>query len=501
MDRLLLGGRIKQDSQLVASDPFDDPGTDGRPSEVPPPHPLAAYLNAFLILLATTLICGVLNERFGLTNVALLYLLPVFMSAIFWGLGPSLFVSITATLAFDFFFVRPPFNFIPRDPRDLVVLGVFVVVAVVTGTMATRLRKELEKSRIAGLYNRSLIETSLDPLIIVSPEGKITDLNAAAERITGVAKEELTGQDFSMYFTDPEKARQVYELVLEKGVAVDYELSIKHVDGSVTPVIYNASAFKDEDGKTVGIFAAARDMTGLKQAEVRLRESGEQLRALSAHIQSIREEERTGLARDIHDDLGQALTGLKLDLSRLSRKLPKEQGLFFEEIKAMEGLIDDTIKVVRRISSELRPGVLDDLGLIAAAEWQADEFQKRTGIECSFAQDIDDSRLLPNLATALFRILQEALTNVARHSKATRAWVSIEERAGSVRLTVGDNGVGITTKEALHPRNSLGLLGMKERARLFGGNVTIEGYEGEGTTLAAVIPLNSDRPSPGMEAS
>lgn len=481
--------RFREGVDWAVPEPRDEGNADDpRRSEVPP-HPLAAYLNGFLILVATTLVCGVLNERFGLTNVALLYLLPVFVSAVFWGRGPSLFVSVTAVLAFDFFFVQPRFNLVPHDPRDLAVLGVFVVVALVTGTMATRLRRELEKSRVAGLYNRSLIETSLDPLIIVSPEGRITDLNSATEKITGLAREDLIGRDFSSYFTDPEKARQIYELVLANGVAVDYELGIKHVDGKVTPVIYNASLFEDENGKAIGLFAAARDMTGLKQAEERLRESGEQLRALSAHIQSIREEERTSLARDIHDDLGQALTGLKLDLSRLSRKPPRDPELLSREIKAMEGLIDETIKTVRRISADLRPGVLDDLGLISAVEWQAEEFQRRTGIECFFARGIDDSRLDPELATALFRILQEALTNVARHSRATCVHVTLEEEATCVRLIVEDNGIGIAEQQALHLKNSLGLLGMRERARLFGGDVSMEGVEGKGTTLRAVIPL------------
>ncbi|HEX2962364.1 MAG: PAS domain S-box protein [Bacteroidota bacterium] len=229
----------------------------------------------------------------------------------------------------------------------------------------------------------------------------------------------------------------------------------------------------------------------IQTAEFQLKNSREQLRRLSAHTQSAREEERTRISREIHDELGQALTGLKMDLSWLDKKLQAEgqpAEAVTEKINAMYSLINATIKSVRKISSELRPGVLDYLGISAAIEWQAQEFQNRTGIACRIVAMPKELELDQNFSTALFRIFQETLTNIARHASATKIEISLVHESGNIILVIKDNGRGITEEEILNTK-SFGLLGMRERAYLLGGEFSIKGTPGKGTTVTVTIPV------------
>ncbi len=234
----------------------------------------------------------------------------------------------------------------------------------------------------------------------------------------------------------------------------------------------------------------ARDITDHNRAEEELRSSHEQLRFLARRLQSIREEERTEIAREIHDELGQSLTGLKIDLSWLTKKFRKDQKLLIEKAESMLKLLDTTIQMVRKISTELRPGVLDDLGLIAAIEWQMQDFQNRKGIKCEFNSSLEEVALDRDCSTAVFRIFQETLTNVARHARANKVRIDVEVSEGHLILKVEDNGWGIRERDILNPK-SLGLLGMRERAFLFGGEVKITGEHGKGTTVTLKIPLSN----------
>ena len=215
----------------------------------------------------------------------------------------------------------------------------------------------------------------------------------------------------------------------------------------------------------------------------------EELRNLSLHLQTAREEERTRIAREIHDELGQALTALKMDLFWLRKRFGPEAGTFEAKTDSMEKVIDDTIVTVQRLSGELRPGILDDLGLAAAIEWQAGEFEKRTGIRCRIQVTPEDMTLDRDRSTAVFRVFQEALTNVARHAEATEVAVSLERDEARVHLTVVDNGRGITEKE-ISSSKSFGLLGIRERVRFLGGDVAIEGRPKKGTTVRVAILLD-----------
>lgn len=225
-----------------------------------------------------------------------------------------------------------------------------------------------------------------------------------------------------------------------------------------------------------------------KRTELQLRNSREELRALSARQESIREEERTRIAREIHDELGETLTGLKIDLSFLQKRLPNDQDSLPERVQSMSGLVSSAIQSIQKISTELRPVVLDELGLTAAIEWQAREFQTRTGIKAMLTLPSNDITLDSELSTAVFRIFQATLTNVARHAQASQVSVSLKAKSGNVILIVEDNGRGIRESEISSPK-SMGLIGVRERVHLFGGKFQISGNEGEGTTLIISVPL------------
>lgn len=264
------------------------------------------------------------------------------------------------------------------------------------------------------------------------------------------------------------------------------EYRFKRADGSYANVLDRGYLVRDAQGKPVRMIGAMMDITDRKLTEQRLRDSREQLRALSAHLERVREEERTRIAREIHDELGQALTGLKMDLSWFAARLPDQPALH-EKSAAMVKLIDSTVNAVRRLSTELRPPILDSLGLIPAIEWLAQEFEKRTGVTCEFITAEDDLTVDEERTTALFRISQEALTNVVRYAQATSVRIILESDERQISLRVSDNGRGITDADAKGTK-SFGLLGMRERARLLGGTFEIAGAPGGGTTLTVRIP-------------
>ena len=241
------------------------------------------------------------------------------------------------------------------------------------------------------------------------------------------------------------------------------------------------------DGRPLSMAGICLDVTSRQEAEEELKKSQERLRALSARIQSVREEERANISREIHDDLGQLLTGLKLDLAWLLRRLNPDQSEIKKKAQAMGQLIDQTVQTVRRISTELRPRILDDFGLAAALEWQAREFATRTGIACRFRSTVQKLDLKTDLSVAVFRIFQEALTNVARHARATRVGASLKEDSKGLVLTIRDNGRGISQEEIDRPR-SLGLVGIRERALILGGTVAIQGKKGKGTSVILHLP-------------
>jgi signal transduction histidine kinase len=237
----------------------------------------------------------------------------------------------------------------------------------------------------------------------------------------------------------------------------------------------------------------AFDITERKKVENQLNASYQQMRQLTARLQAVREEESARIAREIHDELGQTLTGIKMDLSFLEEALIEKHEYekanpLLKKLNSMSELADGAIQTVRKIATELRPAILDSMGISAAIEWQAEELEHRTGIKCEYTSTLENLKLDREHSTAIFRILQESLTNIVRHAKATKVNITLKEEADGLVLEIQDNGKGISESD-VKKKNSFGLLGMKERAWLLGGRVDVQGVQGKGTTIKVKIPL------------
>jgi signal transduction histidine kinase len=233
-----------------------------------------------------------------------------------------------------------------------------------------------------------------------------------------------------------------------------------------------------------------------KETKERIRRSRQRLRQLAAHLQDIREKERTRIAREIHDHFGQSLSVLKMDLSWLKKRIPEIQSDLHEKLASMAAIIDATLHIVHEVCAELRPVILDDFGLGAAIEWQAQEFGKRSGIACEVFADTGEIDLNKDQATAMFRIFQETLTNIVRHAQATQVAVRLAKENDQVVLSVEDNGRGISDDE-IENSNSFGLIGIRERLYPWNGEVRFIGFAGKGTLVIVKIPHNNGRPKRG----
>ena len=352
---------------------------------------------------------------------------------------------------------------------------------------------------------RSLVENAHEAIYVVQ-DGMIKFINRAGVEISGQSKQELTPRPF-IEFIHPDDRAMAGERYLKrlKGEVLKSRYIFRVITKNDNiKWLEVSSALINFEGRPATLNIAT-DITDRKQAEKDLRTSHLQLRTLAKRGQRIREEGMARIAREIHDEMGGGLTGLKMDLSWLLHKMDdaepsKERVALMDKIHTSNALIDHMIHVVRRISTDLRPSVLDDLGLIAALEWQLSEFTSRTDIPHEFTTTCEYVNMEENTAIAVFRIFQEALTNVMRHSGATKVAVAIREGEGnlfggeSLVLEIRDNGRGITQEEILNPE-SFGLLGMKERVLAFEGELSICGEPGGGTTLILKIPLKQGEAS------
>lgn len=280
---------------------------------------------------------------------------------------------------------------------------------------------------------------------------------------------------------DIPELRRLLETVLPQNHSFDdFTIEIDSPDLGHTILLLNARRIHRGDIGTDLILLAFEDVTD--------REKRAELHALAARLHAVREEERTRLAREIHDELSGSLTALKMDVSLLPDRAAKDQAAFLEKLSSMSQLIDKTLARVTVIVTELRPVVLDKLGLIPAIEWQAREFQERSGIACEIHLPAEEISLDSDRATALFRIFQESLTNVARHADASKVVVDLKREAERVILAVRDNGKGID-EAAIHARNSLGLVGIRERALSFGGTAEVAALPEGGTLVTVRVPI------------
>lgn len=350
--------------------------------------------------------------------------------------------------------------------------------------------RDITERKRAELEYQAVIKGSMDSFVLLDNKGNFLDVNDTYCRLIGYNRDTLLNmkvQDVEAVEKPEDTALRIQRVI--KSGSDSFETRHRRKDGRIVDIEVSSN-YRDVGGGR--FFSFCRDITERKKADEELKKSREELRSLARSLQTVREEERKRIARDVHDELGQALTVLHFDLSCIEEMLDKEQKPVIEKTRQALSLVDSTIDKVQRISWELRPTVLDDLGIAAAVEWQANEFQNRTGIKCKMTFAPDKIIMDKGLAAEIFRIFQEAMTNVARHAGATKVDVRLRRDDSVFTLLVSDNGRGITRKEIENP-SSVGLIGMKERVTECKGEINITGKRGKGTTVEITVPVGSKK--------
>jgi len=353
---------------------------------------------------------------------------------------------------------------------------------------------ERRHERIATAEQAALLELTQDSVFVIDLDGRVQFWSRGAEAMLGYTKAEAAGKiAHELLCTEFPKPFDSIKADLMRAGHWEGDLIKTAKDGRRVVVAGRWALLRGMRGQTPRILVVNSDITERKRGEELLVLQREQLRALADRLQWVREEDRKVVARDLHDQLGQILTAIKMDLSWISRHLPASEVDMLARLKESSGLINVGVKAVRTICSGLRPGVLDDLGLAAAIEWQAGEFTARNGIVCAVTVPPVDLHLDGDRATAAFRIFQECLTNILRHAQATSVRVALAQEDGSIVLVVADDGVGFRVSDSSNAHGSLGLLGMKERAQSCGGDVQIASAPGKGTTVTIRVPSDAPR--------
>ncbi|HEX9509237.1 MAG TPA: MEDS domain-containing protein [Puia sp.] len=358
-------------------------------------------------------------------------------------------------------------------------------------------RKQAEDElRLA--YQRLSYHVENTPLAVIEFDKDlyIKRWSARAEEIFGWKASEALGKnvndpDFPIVYEEDLKAVDKINTQLMKGI-VNRNLSLNRnytKDGDVIYCEWHNSVLRTEHGNVITILSLVHDVTERKKTEETLNRSYDEIRQLTNHLQKIREEERAHIAREIHDELGQQLTVLKMDVMGLNKKLNHPDEAIKQKIGDIINLLDTTVRSVRRISSELRPSLLHNLGLVAAMEWHLKEFEKRSGIKIIFDEHREELKIPDSIKNGLFRIFQESLTNISRHANATKVIVSLDQKDQQLILRIEDNGQGFE-KEKITAKKTLGILGMRERCQMMGGDYEIRSAPGKGTTVIAAVPYH-----------
>jgi len=340
---------------------------------------------------------------------------------------------------------------------------------------------------------RGILDSAMDAIITVDEHQRVVLFNKSAESVFGWLREEALGAPLETFIPPRHRATHAGDVrrfgetgIASRRMGESRIVSGLRRNGEEFPL--DASISQIAEGGQRFFTVILRDVTRRVRDEEALKRSHEEIRSLAMAATTAREQEKSRIARELHDELGQALTALKIDLGWLREKVGNETGEVREKLLAMQALVDSTVAAARRISADLRPLMLDDLGLAAATDWLVQSFSQRTGIACALEADESDLDLQDPYATAVFRVLQESLTNIAKHAGATRVTVRVERRDGRLALEVRDNGRGFVVSEPAKP-GSFGLLGLRERASLLGGEVSIESIPGKGTTMRMSLAL------------
>ncbi len=367
-------------------------------------------------------------------------------------------------------------------------LDISMLKQILKRALDVRRLKEAEKKY------RSIFENAIGGIYQTAPDGYCVTANSALAKILGYdSPEELMEniKDMGKLYVEQDRRTKFIQLMQTNSFVTGFESQVYRKDGSKIWVSESAHAVYNDERKLLYYEGFVEDITKRKKAEEELKRSREQLRNLSAHLQTAIEEERKYIAREIHDELGQILTALKIDLFWLKSHIPKEKKMLISKAKFMCELVDTAIKTIQKISSEIRPGILDDIGLSSAIAWYSEDFHKRTGIKCEIFLDVEDTNLKQDIAIAIYRIVQEALTNIARHAHATKSTIKLKEQENNIILKIMDNGIGITEEQIYNPK-SFGLTGIRERVHLFEGEIKIMGVPNSGTTILIKIPICRD---------
>jgi len=424
-------------------------------------------------------------------------LLPGRLLVIF---GPVLAVGVSTVLLA---LLAGLFGWFPHEMFlvAMVVGGLVMLLAIVlffrqsSGRRVSELALHNVEARIADIVN-----SAMDAIVSTDESHGIVLYNAAAERMFQWSRESILGQPLDKLI--PQRFHAAHRKHVEdfdregmtsRRMQRQTVLAGVRANGEEFPIEASISKYRENGGTIFTVIV--RDVTERVRADEALRKSQEELRELASAAHTIREQEQRRVARELHDELGQALTALKMDVAWLGAQLREDQGAVAHKLDAMQSMLDGTVAATRRISADLRPLMLDDLGLVPAAEWLVQNFSERSGIRCDLEIGAPDLELQDPQASALYRILQESLTNVARHAKATRVDVRLDYDGGAVRLRVRDDGSGFSVNEARKGK-SYGLLGLRERTYLLGGEVRIDSAPGKGTTIEVSVPFDHrGRPS------
>jgi len=390
-------------------------------------------------------------------------------------------------------------DLVTRDGREIAVehsaapilaaKGEVIGVVLVFRDVAERRQEQTETAEQAAL-----LELTQDSVFVIDIEGRVLFWSRGAEVMLGYTKAQAVGK-IAHELLRTEFPQPFTEIIAQLKSAGHWEGDLIKTaqDGRQVVVAGRWALQWGKRGQAPRVLVVNSDITERKRGEELLILQREQLRALAERLQRVREEDRKKVARDLHDQIGQILTAIKMDLTWMIRHLPESEVEVLARLRESTNSINDGVKAVRAICSGLRPGVLDDLGLAAAIEWQASEFSSRNDIQCRVSVPIVDLHLDGDRATATFRIFQECLTNVIRHAQAKSVRVDLCQEEESILLTVEDDGIGFHESGISNALGSLGLLGMKERAQFCGGDVHISSSPGNGTKVTVRVPVDIPR--------
>jgi PAS domain S-box-containing protein len=449
---------------------------------------ILSILSGYLFALAANCLAVIFTH--WLSPVLVPSPFPVFvattaLSAWFFGVGVGLFSTFLAILATNYFF-SPPLYILTLGKEDVSRLGLFLLVTAIAVSLLRAQRLAAEARARLG----AIVAYSEDAIIGLTLAGSISSWNSGATRIYGYsANEVLRRPILKLVQPDDQPAMKEFLENLQKGEPIQqHETTHIQKTGQIINTAITISPIRDRNGQISGASLIARDITRQKRAEKALQEYTEQLHFLSRRLVEVQENERRFIARELHDEVGQILTGLKLIMEVVPR-LPPETSQ--EKITQAQGLVTELIERISSLTLDLRPPMLDDLGLLPTLLWHINRYTGLTGIEVDFKHiGLEKQRFPSEIETATYRIIQEALTNAARHASARQVKVLVMVDSRSLTIQVVDDGQGFNSQSILVSGKASGLVGIRERAELLGGSLAISTSPGKGTHLEVILPFD-----------